>query len=148
MAKKNKSVADPAKAKAAKQKKIVIALALVLVLAMAYALNTMKGLNSGGGAKPEAAPTTVATTTPASTTPTTTEPLTAPTLAGSQGTSSASTSSDGTSTTSDSSALVSAVQPPADAGQLQSFSRFASKDPFDSLGPKLSGTASSGSSGS
>jgi len=139
-----KKPVDPAKAKQAKQKRLVIILAVVFVLAMAYAVNTMMGLNSGGGAKPSAAPptpVTSSTTTPTSTpTSTPSTATTAPTLAGS-----------GTTTTpasTDSSSLVAVVTPSADPGQLESFSRFSSKDPFDSQGPKSGGASSSGSSGS
>ena len=139
-----KKPVDPAKAKQAKQKRMVIILSVVFVLAMAYAVNTMMGLNSGGGAKPEAAPPApvTSTTTPTSTpTSTPTTATAAPTLAGS-----------GTTTTpqasTDSSSLVAVVTPPADPGQLESFSHFSSKDPFDSSGPKTGGASSSGPSSS
>jgi hypothetical protein len=116
-----KQIADAAKAKQAKQKKIVIILAVVMVLAMAYAVNTMMGMSGGGGAKPVAASvsaTQVTVTTPAPTTGA------APTLAGTPTTTT-------TAAPTDSSTLVAVVTPPADPGQLQSFTRFASKDPFD-----------------
>ena len=144
-----KPVADAAKAKADKQKKIVIALVCVLALAVAYAAKTMMGLNSGGGQKPQAVSSAAlsASTTPAATTPVTT-PSAAPappTLAGSGDTTG---SSDTTTPVTSPTQLVAAVQPPADTGQLESFSRFATKDPFDSLGPKQGGGSTSGSGGS
>jgi len=135
-----KKPVDPAKAKQAKQKKMLIVLGVVFVLAMAYAVNTMMGMN-GGSSPPQAASTTAATTTPASTA--TTPPTTAtaaPTLAGTGTTTPAAPT--------DSSALVAVVTPPADPGQLESFSHFESKDPFASEGPKASGSSSSGPSGS
>jgi len=135
-----KKPVDPAKAKQAKQKKLVIVLAVVFVLAMAYAVNTMMGMN-GGGSPPQAASTTA--TTPAATPAATpTAPSTAaPTLAGSPTTT--------TAAPTDSSALVSVVTPPADPGQLESFSHFESKDPFSSQGPSAGASASSsGPSGS
>jgi hypothetical protein len=141
---KQKTPADSAKAKQAKQKKIVIALVVVLALAVAYAGKTMIGLTSGGGTKPQAVVTVPSPATPAAT-PSAALPA-APTLAGSQGTA----SSSGTTTTpaTASTQLVAAVQPSADTGQLQSFSRFATKDPFDTLGPKGGGTSASSGSGS
>ena len=142
---KQKTPADSAKAKQAKQKKIVIALVVVLALAVAYAGKTMIGLTSGGGTKPQAVVTVPSPATPAAT-PSAALPA-APTLAGSQGT--AASSDTTTSPVTASTQLVAAVQPSADTGQLQSFSRFATKDPFDALGPKGGGTsASSASSGS
>jgi hypothetical protein len=136
-----KTVADAAKAKAAKQKKIAIGLICILALAAAYAAKTMMSLNSGGGTKPQAV-AAVPTTTPAATT--TPSSLAAPTLTGSPGTTSY-PSASGTTTTpavTGSTQLVAAVQSSADTGQLQSFSRFATKDPFDSLGPQAAGSTS------
>lgn len=126
-----KNVADQAKAKAEKQKKMVIVLGVLLAGALAYAVHTMMSLNKGSGSKPEAAPavTTTGTPTPA---PSATPLPTAPTLSG--------VTPSGTSTTPSSSGsisgqLVSAVQAPANVGQLQSFSLFESKDPFHAGGP-------------
>jgi uncharacterized membrane protein YgcG len=141
-----KNVADAAKAKADKQKKIAIGLGVVLALAMAYAVHTMMSLNGGNkDALPQAATvTTVATGTPSTpVTPSTALPA-APTLSGAAPT---------TAATPLSTQLVSAVKPPAGAGQLESFSLFDSKDPFNSLGPAGSSagggtSSSSGSSGS
>ncbi len=131
-----KNVADAAKAKAEKQKKIAIGLIVVLALAGAYAVNTMMGLNSGGGAsaKPQVAATTTGSTPVAA--PTATTPLpAAPTLSGAPPTDTAAASPNG------SSQLVDAVPTSAGTGQLQSFSLFESKDPFNAGGP---GTASTG----
>ncbi len=120
-----KKPADAAKTKAAKQKKIAIALCCFLALAMAYAVRTMMALNSGGS-KPVAAPTAVSAAAPVAA-PTTATPA-APTLAGA-GTGSLA-GAPAVQAPTDSSGLIAAVKPPADAGQLESFSRFESKDPF------------------
>jgi hypothetical protein len=103
-----KSSVDAAKAKARKQKKIAIGLSVLLVLALAYALHTMLGMSGGSSAaRPQAAATTTAAVAPTVAPPVPTPP----------------------------SKLVDAVQPPADPGQLRSFSLFESKDPFDAGGP-------------
>ncbi len=140
-----KTVADVAKAKAEKQKKMVIGLSVFLVLALAYGVHTMMALNGGGGsaAKPQvgSTPVAAASTTPAATPAATPSALpAAPSLSASDPT---------TTTTASSSSLIDAVKPPAESGQLQSFSLFASKDPFNSGGPgSSSGKTSSSSSGS
>ena len=140
-----KNVADAAKAKAEKQKKIVIALGCVLALAMAYAVHTMMGMSKGGaGSKPQVA---AATTTPSSPTapvaaPTPSALPSAPSLSGAVAPT-GSTASGAVSTQ-----LVNAVQPSAGAGQLQSFSLFESKDPFNASGPGSPATLSSPSSSS
>jgi hypothetical protein len=137
-----KTVADVAKAKAEKQKKMVIGLSVFLVLALAYGVHTMMSLQSGGAAssKPQvsATPTAAgAATTPAAVPSTDPSALpAAPTLS----------AADPTATTSSSSSLIDAVKPPAESGQLQSFSLFASKDPFNAGGPGSSSGHSSGSS--
>jgi len=139
-----KNVADAAKAKAEKQKKMVIALGVVLALAMGYAVHTMMSLNKAdAGSKPQVAAaadtTSSSTPAPATATPATPSALpAAPDLSGLSPTSATPTAS--------SSPLISAVKAPADAGQLQSFSLFESKDPFNAGGPK-SGSSGSGSSG-
>ncbi len=137
-----KNVADAAKAKAEKQKKIAIGLIVLLAAAGAYAVHTMMALNQSGGAsaKPQVAAvtTTGATTTPA---PATALPA-APTLSGALPTDTTATPSTG------STQLVDAVQAPADTGQLQSFSLFESKDPFNAGGPSPSATGTKSSSGS
>ncbi len=137
-----KNVADAAKAKAEKQKKIVIALGCVLALAMAYAVHTMMGMSKGGaGSKPQVA----ATTTPSSPTapvaaPTPSALPSAPSLSGAVAPT-GSTASGAVSTQ-----LVNAVQPSAGAGQLQSFSLFESKDPFNASGPGSPAASASPSS--
>jgi hypothetical protein len=141
-----KNVADAAKAKAEKQKKIAIGLVVLLAAAGAYAVHTMMSLNKSGGAKPEVAAvdTTGSTTTPAPA-PTSALPA-APTLGGALPTDT--TASPGTA---GSTQLVDSVKAPVDTGQLQSFSLFESKDPFNAGGPGSSSTStkqSSGNSGS
>jgi hypothetical protein len=139
-----KNVADAAKAKAQKQKKIAIGLGVVLALAVAYAAHTMMAMGGGGSAsKPQVATDTTAASAAPAPAATTAAPLpAAPSLAGAAipGVTSSATSSVSTQ-------LINAVQPPASAGQLQSFSLFESKDPFHASGPAPT-SASSGSSGS
>ncbi len=139
-----KSTADTAKDKAAKQKKIVIGLAVFLALAVAYAVHTMSGLNGApASSKPQAV---AAGAAPPPTTAASTPAPAAPSLAGSPVASTpAPTGSTATPTSSDASQLVSVVIPVADPGQLQSFSRFESKDPFSSS--SAAGKPGSGSSG-
>jgi hypothetical protein len=137
-----KNVADAAKAKADKQKKIAIGLIVVLAGAGAYAVRTMMSLNGSSSAstvQPVAVDTTGSSTAPAAATPL----PAAPTLSGALPTDTAATAGTG------SPQLVDAVQPPPDAGQLQSFSLFESKDPFNAGGPAKvsSGGSSSSSSG-
>ena len=151
---KNKKPADAAKDKAAKQKKIAIGLVCVLALAVAYAVNTMMGMSGGGAAsKPQAVdPATAASTTPVATVA---SPVpVAPSLAGSAVVADPAAAAAG-STSAGSTQLLAAVSPPADAGQLQSFSQFTSRDPFaggsgsaSASGGSGSGTKSGGSSGS
>jgi hypothetical protein len=135
-----KNVADAAKAKAEKQKKIAIGLIVLLAGAGAYAVHTMMGLNSSGGAKPQVA-AAGATTTAA--TPTAAPALpAAPTLGGALP-----TTTTATPGTAGSTQLVDSVKAPAATGQLQSFSLFESKDPFNAGGPSSSsGTGGSSSS--
>jgi hypothetical protein len=130
--------ADAAKAKAAKQKKIAIGLCVFLALAMAYAAKTMMALNGSGGSKPVAASAVTPAAAPATGTPAAATPTAAPTLAGSP--------LAAAPVATDTSGLVSAVKPTVDQGQLQSFSRFATKDPF--AGPSSDGGGTSGTSGS
>jgi hypothetical protein len=138
-----KNVADAAKAKAEKQKKIAIGLIVLLALAGAYAVHTMMSLNkSSASSKPQVAAvdTTAGSATPAPA-PTTALPA-APTLSGALPTATTATGSTG------SSQLIDAVHAPAGAGQLQSFSLFESKDPFNAGGPgAATGTKPSSSSG-
>jgi hypothetical protein len=151
-----KSTADTAKDKAAKQKKIVIGLAVFLALAVAYAVHTMSGLNGApASSKPQAvaAGAVAPPATPAASTP---APA-APSLAGAPAASTPATPATPGSTSApsgtDSSQLVSVVIPKADPGQLESFSRFESKDPFASASSvptsgSGSGSGTKGSSGS
>jgi hypothetical protein len=140
-----KNVADAAKAKAEKQKKIAIGLIVVLALAGAYAVHTMMSLNkSGSGSKPVAADTTSTTpaATPAATTPAALPA--APTLSGALP-----TDTTATPGTSGSTQLIDSVKATAGSGQLESFSLFESKDPFNAGGPSAaSGGAKSGGSSS
>jgi hypothetical protein len=127
---------DPLKAKEKKQKKILAVLGVLFLGLMVFQVpRVMKQLN------PPAPPvrTTATTSTPASGTPT----LAAPTLRG---------AAEGATETDASGGLVSADGAAVQDGQLASFSRFASKDPFsqqlsDDKGSS-SGTTSGGSSGS
>jgi hypothetical protein len=126
---------DPLKAKEKKQKKILAVLGVLFLGLMVFQVpRVMKQLN------PPAPPVrTTATSTPAPGTPT----LAAPTLSG---------AAEGATQTDASGALVSADGAAVQDGQLASFSRFASKDPFsqqlsDDKGSS-SGTTSGGSSGS
>jgi hypothetical protein len=134
--------ADAAKAKAAKQKKIVIGLCVFLALAMAYAVSTMMKLNGGGGGKPVAAAPSSAAVQPTAATPaaSTAVPTAAPTLSGSLAVAPVAP------VATDASGLISAIKPPADTGQLESFSRFDGKDPFADA--SLGSSSSSGKSGS
>ncbi len=148
MARKKKT-ADAAKDKAAKQKKILILLVVFLALAVAYAMKTMSSLNSGstgGSGKPQAvaagqiappssAPAALPAAPSLAATPLPVDP--AATAAAPSGT--------------DASSLVSVVVPKAGQGQLESFTRFASKDPFAAglpATPSSGGSKGSGSSGS
>ena len=142
---KNKKPADAAKDKAAKQKKIAIGLVCVLALAVAYAVNTMMGMSGGAVSKPQAVdPATASSTTPVATVA---SPVpVAPSLAGSTVVADPAAAAAG-STSAGSTELLAAVSPPADAGQLQSFSQFTSRDPFaaGSASAPVSGGSGSGS---
>jgi hypothetical protein len=146
MAKKQSKPADAAKDKAAKQKKMAIGLVCLLAVAMAYAVHTMMALNGGTpSSKPQAVdPATAAATTPAATA---SPAPAAPTLAGAQPVTdpaAAAAAAAGPSATG-STQLLAAVSPPADAGQLLSFSRFESKDPFAGGAGSVSTSGGSGS---
>ena len=134
-----KSPNDTAKEKAAKQKKLVIILGVVLAGAVAFAAHTMMGMSGSPSSAPQAATTTAGTSTPAPATPTGTALPAAPSLG--------SIAPTATTPTASTSPLVSAVQAPADTGQLQSFSLFESKDPFHTSGPGTAGSSSSSQSG-
>jgi hypothetical protein len=114
---------DPLKEKQARQKKIVIVGGVLLVGLMAFQIpRTMKMLHSS---TPETtAASTTSTATPGST------PLAPPSLDGS----SASNASAGTGSAGDATSADGVIDPstplPASSGQLVSFSRFKTKDPF------------------
>jgi hypothetical protein len=134
---KRASKQDVAKAKAAKQKKIAIGGAVVLVALLVIEVpKTMKMLNQKPAPVSVVASTT--TTTP-TVTPSDPNSLAAPTLGGA-----AVVTTTPTATTSD---LVDAVPVSVDPGQLQTFQRFASKDPFavQVTAGSSSGSSSSGS---
>jgi hypothetical protein len=104
--------ADKLKAKSAKQKKIaIVGVVLLVVLLVVQVPKTMKMLNN----KPKAPVVEATPTTPVTTTPQT----------GATGAAAAPASSASAPTQ-----LVSAVALSPDPGQLRTFERFASKDPF------------------
>ena len=108
---------DRAKEKARKQKIILACLAVVFVLLLVIqGPKTLKLLQN----KPAAPVVASVTTTTTATTTTSAAPVVAPTVV---------------PVAVPSSALVSAVQPTVDSGQLREFSHFASKDPFASQAP-------------
>ena len=122
---------DPLKAKERKQKKILAVLGVLFIGLMFFQVpRLMKQLN------PPAPPvrTTATTSTPTPGTPT----LAAPTLRG---------AAEGTTETDASGTLVSADGPAMQDGQLASFSRFASKDPFSQQLSEDTGSSSGGTSG-
>ena len=126
---------DPLKAKQKKQKILAGVLGVLLLGLGAYEVpKVMKQLN----AKPPVS--TAATSTTAS--PSGTPSLAAPTLSGSEQPAAATPGAGGSLASGD-------VPPPAQDGQLASFSRFASKDPFaQQLSSDSTGTGSSSGSGS
>ncbi len=122
---------DPLKAKEKKQKIVLAVLGVVFLGLVAFeAPKVMKRMHPAPPVRPSASTTT--TPTPAST-PT----LAAPSLSGAE--------PPGGATTASSGSLASAPAPALQDGQLASFSRFASKDPF---AQQLSDTKSSSSSSS
>ena len=117
---------DPAKAKAKKQKTIAIVGGVVLLALLAFQLpRTMKMLKNPGNVTTSSSTTSASTTTPGST------PLAPPTLEGgaTADTSSGAGTASSVDTSSDGVRDPSTPLPP-DSGQLVSFSRFKSKDPF------------------
>lgn len=120
MARKTKQ--DAAKAKAAKQKKIAIGGGVLLVALLAIqGPKTLKMLNPKP-LPPLSAPVAATATTPTPTvTPSDPNSLAAPTLGGTPAAAPA---------PADTSNLVAAVPVSAAAGQLETFQKFASKDPF------------------
>jgi hypothetical protein len=136
---------DPLKAKQKKQKILAAVLGVLFLGLLAFQVpRVMKQLHPKGPASSSAATSTTAAPPPG--TPT----LAAPTLQGAeQGTGAATTDSTGS--------LASTAAPQIQDGQLASFSRFASKDPFaqqlsdeksSSTSPSSSGSTSSGSTSS
>jgi hypothetical protein len=117
---------DPVKQKAKRQKMIAAVGGVLLLALLAFQLpRTMKMLNSPGNVTTSASTTTTSTTTPGST------PLAPPSLDGSTASPSSSGGAAGASVATSSDGVQDPSTPlPADAGQLVSFSRFKSKDPF------------------
>jgi hypothetical protein len=115
---------DLAKEKAKRQKKIAIVGGVLLVALLAFQLpRTMKMLKNPGNV------TTSSSTTSASTTPGST-PLAPPTLEGGASTDSTSSGVAASADTSKDGVRDPSTPLPPDSGQLISFSRFKSKDPF------------------
>ena len=125
--------ADQLKAKQKKQKIVAGVLGVVMLGLVAFQFpRVMKQLHK----KPPVS--SVATTT----TPTGTPSLAAPTLSGSEQPTATTPTGSGSLTSGD-------VPPPANDGQLASFSRFASKDPFaQQLSDDTTASGSGGSGGS
>lgn len=116
---------DPLKAKQAKQKKLAIGGGVLLLALLAFQVpRTMKMLHPAGNV------TTSASTAPATTTPGAT-PLAPPTLDGSSGSTASAPAGNGTGSATSADGVVDASTPlPASSGQLVSFNRFKTKDPF------------------
>jgi hypothetical protein len=137
---------DSLKAKEKKQKIIVAVGGVLLLGLLAFQVpRVMKQMHRGGAQA--AVPQTVST-------PTTTPSLEAPTTLGGQGSGTSSAGSDATGTSG--SGLITSSSGAATKGQLASFSRFESKDPFSqqvkvassaSEGAASGSTSGSGSSG-
>jgi len=128
---------DPLKAKQKKQKIILGVLGVVFVGVLVFEVpKLMKQLNPAPPVRPSASSSTTAA--PPAGTPT----LAAPTLSGAQ--------QPGTTTTNATAPLASTPTTTVQDGQLASFSRFASKDPFAQQlsDTKTSSPSSSGSSSS
>ena len=122
---------DPLKAKQKKQKILLAVLGVVFLGLVAFeAPKVMKKLHPAPPVRPSSSTSTTGA-------PTGTPTLAAPTLGGAQ--------QPGVATTDSTSSLASAPAPLLQDGQLASFSRFASKDPF---AQQLSDTKSSFSSSS
>lgn len=116
---------DPAKEKAKKQKLIAIVGGVILLALLAFQLpRTMKMLKNPGNV------TTSSSTTTASTTAAGSTPLAPPTLEGGATAAAAGADGGGSADTSHDGVRDPSTPLPPDAGQLVSFSRFKSKDPF------------------
>jgi hypothetical protein len=139
---------DALKAKEKKQKIIAGVGGVLLVGLLAFQVpRVMKQMNRGGGGPPPppAAVTTTPGTTPSLAAPTTMQD---PSTAASSGTGASTSSSSGSSA-----GLITSSTSGATSGELASFSRFESKDPFaqqvqDNGGSTSSSSSSPSSSGS
>jgi hypothetical protein len=128
---------DSLKAKEKKQKIIAGVGGVLLLGLLAFQVpRVMKQMNRGGAAA--AVPQTVST-------PTTTPSLEAPTTLGGQGTGTSGSGSSSSGSGSGSSGLITSSSGGATEGQLASFSRFESKDPFSQQVESASSSSSSGS---
>lgn len=116
---------DPLQAKAARQKKIVIVGSVLLLGLLAFQVpRTLKMMNGGGTATTSASTTAAGSaTTPGA------NPLAPPSLAGGSASSGSTKTGSATASSGDGVQDPSVPLPPS-AGQLVSFSRFKSKDPF------------------
>jgi len=130
-----KKQVDPLKARQKKQKILLAVLGVVFLGLVAFEVpKVMKKLHPAPPVRPSAS----ASTTPA---PAGTPTLAAPSLGGAQ--------SPGLTTPSSTGSLAAAPAPTVQDGQLTSFSRFASKDPFaQQLSDTNSSSSPSSSSGS
>jgi hypothetical protein len=131
-----KKQVDPLKAKQKKQKILAAVLGVLFLGLLAFQVpRVMKRLHPSP--PPTAVPSTTTTAAPPPGTPT----LAAPTLQGAEQTATTPTDSTGS--------LASSTAPQVQDGQLASFSRFASKDPFSQqlsdTTPGSSGSTSTGS---
>jgi hypothetical protein len=131
---------DSLKAKEKKQKIIVGVGGVLLLGLLAFQVpRVMKQMNRGNGAA-AAVPQAVST-------PTTTPSLEAPTTLGGQGTGTGASgsSASGSGSGSGSASLITSSSGGATEGQLASFSRFESKDPFSQQVQSASSSSGSGS---
>lgn len=116
---------DPVQAKAAKQKRIAIIGGVLLLGLLAFQVpRTMKMLNGQGTV------TTSASTAPATTTAAGSTALAPPTLDGGSTSGAAATGSAASAVDTSADGVADPGTPPPSSGQLMSFSRFKSKDPF------------------
>ena len=139
-----KTANDAAKKKAAKEKKMLVVLIVFLVLALGYAYKTLTKLHGSSPPEPVAAATTTSSSgtsaPPATSTPPASSSSTSSSSAAVDVPSGATSAPAGSTSSNGADKLVSAVTPPLDQGQLRSFTLFDAKDPFNSEGPKPSGS--------